>query len=349
MKDNQTLKFIPAKTLFKLAGDLSGNDLDAYDGDLPAWLVTAKKRLKFEKMATYAARNGIDHLLMDVPLVPVAQLIEQGFAVRELIRKDALLKSLELAAESAENRATASAGNFIFENPDFTLKISDNFIHRNILYSLVHFLWDQGDLTESTSTHDFEENLKEYSNASEDLILTNRFLLKSIVDDFKSIKMAQSQAEAIKNDLAELPSGRNRAWIIRWAHANWTSKPKNSFSPQLLNWYSSNWPDLVNYVNETMHNAANKGRSACAFIISMDYGKLFFEDLDDYNNLIEIKPFPWLLLWQEFIISGFAVLAAVFRDDQDITSHFSQVIDATYDFDLDRHDKLVIHVGWGGF
>lgn len=349
MQDDQSRNLTPAVRLFKLAGDATSKDLTANDGDLPAWLVAAKRRQRFEKMAMFAARQGENHLLLSAPPLPAEHLIAEGFIVRELVRRDALLKSLELAAESALNRATSSAGNFIFENPSFRLRKSDDLIHRNILYSLLHFLWNQEDLTEETSTLDFEEKLKEYSNASEDLILQNRFLLKSIVDDFKSFKMAQSQAEAITEDLTDLPPGRDRAWIISWSQARWTSTPENIFSPQLLNWYSSNWSDLFRYINETMHSHAKMGCSGSTFIITLDRGKFLFEDWSDYENIFGVNPFPWQLLWHELIISGFTPSAAVFRSDDNMAKKVAQMVDSTYNFDFYRHDKLVLHVGWNGF
>ncbi len=175
LDSDAVMNLIAAKDLVHLSENSSDDQFGDSDSEILKKIANQKDRLAFERQALGAARDGMSYLVVQVPPIHLSQLLEIGFSVRELARNEALLRTLELAADSAEDSAIESADRFIFANPNFGVHDKVDFSHRNPLYALLIKLWDQGRVTEQTTTLEFELILKANSNASDDLILSNRF------------------------------------------------------------------------------------------------------------------------------------------------------------------------------
>ncbi len=341
----EAMNLISAQELADSVAKKLGSDFIP-DKSILVDLANEQKRLQFEKSALTAARAGDFHLVADTLLIPLKQLNEQGFKVRELYRKDALLHSLEFAADRAEYKAVESADRFILANPSFRVVDSDDVSHRNTLYSLLCSLWQQGRLTEETNTLDFEKTLKACSNGKDDLILSYRFLLKSMVDDFKSFKMAQGQAAPLKRDHDLLPPGTDKAFLISWDEELVDASFSKRFSPKMLTWCSLYWPKLIGWLNAIFQAESDAGCSCAAFVITLTGLDIQFEEWDRKYESLSIKPFPWPWLYHELILSGYGVVASVDRFDDQVNIAESKHIDAYYEFDLQEDDLLSLTVSW---
>lgn len=339
------MNLISAQELADAVAKKSGNDFIP-DKSILVELANEQKRLQFEKSALTAARSGDFHLVADTLLIPLKQLYEQGFKVREIYRKEALLRSLEFAADRAEFKAVESADRFILANPSFRVVDSDDVSHRNTLYSLLCSLWQQGRLTEETNTLDFEKTLKACSNGKDDLILSYRFLLKSMVDDFKSFKMAQGQAAPLKRDHDLLPPGTDKAFLISWDEELVDASYSKRFSPKMLTWCSLYWPKLIGWLNAIFQSESEAGSSYAAFIITLNGSDIQFDEWEQRYESLSIRPFPWTWLHHELISSGFDAVASVDRFDEQVNVTESKHIDAHYEFDLQEDDLLSLTVSW---
>lgn len=307
------------------------------------------KKITFENMTINAARSGDTQLVTTTPPASADILRKQGFCVRELVRKELLLNSLENTIENSERLATIAADKFIFNNKDFKINRSDGLSHRNKLVSIIKTLWNEGLLKENSSIYHFEELLKSISNISNDAILHNRFLLKSILDYSKSMQMAMIEAELIKVDHNLLPPKSDYGVLVDWSEVDSSNLLNEFFSPKLLKWYSLNWEKLAHWINESISNIARQGSFALHLTVSKDSTEFKIHDPDFSDDLL-IKTVPWKSLFRHLSSLGYTINASVIRfdtiyHDKEVEEY---IIDPFSDFNLTEYDLLGLTIYWIG-
>lgn len=337
---------------FTTATDLAvlTSNAASFKTDSEAFGILAQEsaRAKFEKITFDAARKGATNVVVKHLGLPVDSLLKQGFLVEQLVRKKDLLSSLEMAAESSERRGILFADRFIFNNPTFSITGSDQVSHRNPLFSLVCSLWDQGRLTEETTILELETILKSCSNIKDIDLLQHRYLLKSMIDDVKSFKMASAQAEPIKQVHSIMPEGEDSAFKVSWNREASDLDSMLRFSPELLTWFSKNWTLLLGHVNKILQSAATVGFDAAKIDITTRDNNISLLDGDGIFYYLTVKSIPLIYIFNELRLSGLDVAAEVthYKDGEPQDSY---VVNTMYNFKLKEGDILVLCVGWSNF
>jgi len=337
--------FIKANDLAVLTSNAISYKIDS---DVFKILAQESARAKFEKIAITAAREGATYVVVKHLGLPIDYLLEQGFFVEQLIREKDLLSSLEMAAEFSERQGILYADRFIFNNPKFSITDSDHVSHRNPLFSLVCGFWDQGKLTEKTTILEFENILKSCSNVKDVDLVQHRYLLKSMIDDVKSFKMANAQAEPIKQVHAILPEGEDSAFKVSWNRESSDLNSMLRFSPELLTWYSKHWTLLLGYVNKILRDAATVGFDVAQIHISSRDNNITLLDVDGILHSLTIKSFPLIHIFNELRLSGFDVAAEVIHFINDEPQE-TCAVNTMDNFKLKENDILVLCIGWHNF
>ena len=329
--------------------DMTSN-ADCYRSDAEGlkMLMNEKHRAEFEKMAINAAREGVRYVVTKHLGSPVEYLLKQGFDVQELVRQKDLLNSLEMAAESAEQRAILTADRFIFNNPRLSTTEMDLVSHRNPLFSLVCSLWDQGRITEETNTLEFESILKNCSNLKDEELLRHRFLLKSMIDDLKSFKMAENLAEPIRHVHALLPPDEHAAFKVGWNRESADNDLMLKFSPELLTWYSNNWLQVIDQLNLILESSAGIGLGIAAIDITTHADEISFSNINGFFDYFSVKCLPLIHIFSEFRTSGFAIAAEITHFDGNDPLE-SYAVNTMYDFTIKENDTLTLWIGWEDF
>jgi hypothetical protein len=354
MNNFDVINLIHAKNAESISRNYKPQTSSGVRNDIGKIIYDRKIRNQFEQKTLIAARGGLFHIAEEVMPLPIEQLVQEGFYVKEVVRNKSLLHSLESACENAEIRALGSADRFISGCPQFHAPTHDQFLHRNALYSFIKIIWDQNLLTETTTTHDFENLLRIYTNLNEDQIISNRFLLKSVVDEFKSFKMATAQANEIKAEYDLLPVNLDRAYVIQWLNVceySSVSKKEFVYSTEVLKWYSLNWVNLLDWLNQCILRHARYGSDFCEISVTMENEKIVISD--DYyvheneheRESLAINQFPMSLLYKKLVDLDYLVVMDLKHYDDDYCFIGSQSVSGV-EFNFSANDELSIVLAW---
>lgn len=313
-----------------------------------------RRRIEFELKVTEAAYQGRTFLVFTDLLVPKERLEKQGFKVTEIIRQAALLKNYELAASNAEYRIAWTADSFITEIPEFHVNELSTLSHRNILISFLNVLWEGALITEETSTSEFENILRKWTNLSNDQIVTYRFMLKSILDDFKSIRMVASQIAPLKQMHSYLPVGVESAFLVSWDGFERSEVSSIEFSARLMNWQSKYWRELIEWLDTNITFEAERGGHLFDFSIE----KVRHDESSEFLNCgeyymftgtrahdLSTSIFPIKFLFDELINCGYTLSIIIYRENME-GKILCKSVAYPFDFEWRENDTLNLTVFW---
>lgn len=301
-------------------------------------------RIEFQERALNAAKNGISHIVLAKLPFEKREFLEIGLEVEELVRNDELEKKLKNIFENSEARATMVADRFIFDNPKIKFIESTAAQHRNLLISLIFILWDQGILTESTSTQDFENYLISEQNVEEEVVSLNRFILKAILDDFKTMKIAEAQCGPIAKINALLPSGLNEGFYVTWVNSGKSGIDPKFFSGELLCWYNDYWQQFVAWFNFEIDEVAREGLSFFDFSIVQRLNEMNL--YGSSNDCFNLRKLSIRQLLSEIAQAGYFIRTIITRSNEDGEILCKENCDINFDFSLNEYDSLDVSVSW---
>lgn len=218
-----------------------------------------RNHAEFQRRAFLEAKNGSSYLVMTDLRLSRSRLLEQGFELAELTRRESFQISLEQSIQELEMQIPELAQQLMQQCPEVPDVLGDTFVHRNPLISLLKTLQDSDPAVPWADVEFFKQKIRFSTQQGVHWLEANTRKIQSFLQMEDRLRLARITLRSVTLDNQLIPPGHKTAVYVGWGAADLALPWDTQFSARYLRWVSWSWQSMMTLLSNELEDRAAQG------------------------------------------------------------------------------------------
>jgi hypothetical protein len=218
-----------------------------------------RNHAEFQRRAFLEAKDGSSYLVMTDLRLSRTRLLEQGFELAELTRRERFQASLEQSIQELETQIPELAQQLMQECPEVPDVLGDTFVHRNPWVSLLKTLQNSDPAVPWADVEFFKQYMRFSTQQGMHWLEANTRKIQSFLQMEDRLRLARIKFHSVARDNQLIPPGHETAVYVGWADADLNLPWETQFSARYLRWVSRSWRSMITLLSNELEDRAAQG------------------------------------------------------------------------------------------